>query len=120
MNEQTSISVLNNIQQKLSIKRQRIDNQLTIFLQDATLANLQAYKLLVSDFISFAVTQIYLSGLKNHWTDLASVNLYDEVNAVDEHLNAINQNILDEKKANLADDCKQIAKLLDKFTNIQA
>lgn len=64
MNEQTSVSVLNNIRQKLSIKRQRIDNQLAGFLQDATLANLQAYQLLVSDFISFAVTQIYLSGLK--------------------------------------------------------
>lgn len=119
MNEQTYMSVLNNIQRKISIKRQQADEQLALLLNEPTLANLQAYQLLISDFISFAVTQIYLSGLKAHWPALSASNLYDEVSSMDEILNDISQSIISDDTANLSSHCREIQSLLDKFTQIK-
>lgn len=117
MNEKT-MSVLTNIQSKLTAKRQKVDTQLALLLAEPTDNNLETYRLMVSEFITSAVTQIYLSGLKAHWHNLASVNLYDEISAMDGILADITKCVSSKDTTNLANNCQAVNNVLDKFTMI--
>ena len=94
-------------------QKQKIAAEYELLVENPTAENMHAYQVLVKDFVSVAVTQLYMAGMKSSWENMQQPNLYGKVSEMDAVLREISEAVDRGDKESLIRQCNQLNILLD-------
>lgn len=96
----------------VNAQKQKVLTDCEMLLENPTAENMQAYRITIKDFVSFAVMQLYINTAKSAGS-APHKNLYAQVSRVDFILQEIGKSVDKGDRQNLAKQCGQMNELLD-------
>lgn len=111
--EKNAINFSDEVQHKIDCQKARISEADKALKADFNAENVQAYQNAIGDFVSFAVTQIYLLSTRSGWRDIPCRDLYDKASGIELLLKDLNGCLDRGDKESACGQCDEIALLLD-------
>jgi len=97
----------------VSEQKEKIAAEYELLVKNPTAENMHAYQALVKDFVSAAVAQLYMAGIKSSWENMPQQNLYGKVSEMDAVLQEIGEAVDKGDKESLIERCGRLNALLD-------
>lgn len=97
----------------VSEQKEKIAAEYELLVKNPTAENMHAYQALVKDFVSAAVAQLYMAGIKSSWENMPQQNLYGKVSEMDAVLQEIGEAVDKGDKESLIERCGRLNTLLD-------
>lgn len=94
-------------------QKEKILAEYKLLVENPTVENMQSYQALVKDFVSVAVTKLYIAGTKSSWENMPQQNFYAKVSEMDIILQEISEAVNKKDKQDLIKQCGQLSTILD-------
>ena len=111
--EKNAINFSEEVQHKIDFQKARISEANEALKADFNAENVRAYQNAIGDFVSFAVTQIYLLSTRSGWRDIPCRDLYDKASGIELLLKDLNGCLGSGDTQSAGRQCDKIALLLD-------
>lgn len=111
--EKNAINFSEEVQHTIDFQKARIAEANEALKSDFNAENIQEYQNAIRDFVSFAVTQIYLLSTRSGWRDIPCRDLYGKASGIELLLKDLNACLTSGDKESACRQCDEIALLLN-------